>query len=226
MSVSRRRFLKHGALAVVACAAVPSQALSGRKNDLDGGADLNRGVRPHLRVSRSAFENLIGSSFKVTDKSGNSVWLRLIAVSELPEIAPMNVGLMSVAPKHSFSAPTTSGYILNLSAGGTSLTQDTYTFENASMGRFPMFIVPAGPGQYTALFNLLDAPVPLAPADDHAAPVHSGDPSSGASAGKAPEASSSAISGGAASSPSPSGRPAQEQLEPVFRRGVKTQMQE
>src|SRR5215472_10424107 len=193
MSVSRRRFLKHGTFAAIACAAVPSQAFGGRKNDADGGFDFGRDFKIHKKVNRSAFEDLVGSSFKVTDKSGSSVWLRLIGVEDLPAVAPANVGMMSVAPPSFSSTPTTSGYILSLSADGTSLTQDTYLFENASLGRFPMFIVPAGPGQYTALFNLLNAPVHLAPSDDHAAPVHSGGPNSGAPApaGKTPAASSS-----------------------------------
>ncbi|HMF91748.1 MAG TPA: twin-arginine translocation signal domain-containing protein, partial [Candidatus Angelobacter sp.] len=89
MSVSRRRFLKHGTFAAIACAAIPSQAFSGRKHDLDGGLDLGRDPKTHQNLSRSVFEGLIGSSFKVTDKSGNSVWLRLTAVEDLSPVAPV-----------------------------------------------------------------------------------------------------------------------------------------
>ena len=168
MSVSRRRFLKHGAFAAIACAAIPAEALSGRKHDIDGSGsgDLLHNPLSHqaLSVNRSAFESLVGASFKVTPQSGagSPVWLRLTKVEDLPVIEPINVGLMSVPPPHSAPAPTTTGYILSLSGGGTSLSQDNYLFENDRMGKFLMFIVPAGPGQYTALFNLLNAPVPLA----------------------------------------------------------------
>jgi hypothetical protein len=235
MSVSRRRFLKHGAFAAIACAAIPAEALSGRKHDIDGSGsgDLLRNPLSHSTsgVNRSVFEGLIGSSFKVTPQSGGSpVWLRLTAVQDLPAVAPVNMGLMSVAPPHSVPTPTTTGYILSLSAGGTSLSQDTYIFESAQMGKFEMFIVPAGPGQYTALFNLLNAPVSLAPSDDHPSPVHGGGPSSGA---PSPAGNAGGVSGGtsggvspSSSTPSPSVRPAQEQLEPLFGRGVKTQMPE
>src|SRR5215471_2519243 len=236
MSVSRRRFLKHRALAAIACAAVPSQAFNGRKRDLDGSGDVGRNLLSHpaLNVNRGVFEGLIGSPFKVTPKSGNGspVWLRLTKVEDPPALAPVNVGLMSVAPPAlSSSAPTTSGYILSFSAGGTSLAQDTYIFENAQMGRFPMFIVPAGPGQYTAIFNLINAPVQLAPSDDHAAPVLGGGPSSGA---PSPAGNAGTVSGGVqapagnagasfsgAGAASPVGRPAQEHLEPMLGDRVK-----
>src|SRR5260370_36519988 len=238
MSVSRRRFLKHGAFAAIACAAVPTQAFSGRKHDLDGSGDLGRNAlsHPSLSVNRGAFESLVGSPFKVTETSGNGspVWLRLAGVSDLPAAAAGNAGLMSVAPPHFSPAPTTPGYILSFSAGGTSLSQDTYIFENERMGKFPMFIVPGGPGQYTAIFNLLNSPVPLTPADDHAAPVLGGGPSSGAAtpAGNAGAASggtqgpagNAGASFGGAVTTSPVGRPAQEQLEPMLGGPVKTQL--
>lgn len=240
MSVSRRRFLKHGAFAAIACAAVPAQAFSGRKHDLDGSGDLGRNPALHtsLSVNRSAFESLVGSPFKVTERSGNGspVWLRLTAVHDLPAATPVNVGLMSVAPPHFSSAPTTSGYILSFSAGGTSLSQDTYIFENERMGKFPMFIVPGGPGQYTAIFNLINAPVQLAPSDDHPSPVHGGGPSSGAaspasgagtaSGGIQDPAGNAGASFGGAGATSPGVRPAQEQLEPMLGGRVKTQMPE
>jgi hypothetical protein len=246
MSVSRRRFLKHGALAAIACA-VPAAAFNGRKQiDGDGSGDLGRNPLAHrtLSVNRDVFESLIGSPFKVTDKSGNgsSVWLRLTAVEELPQIAPANVGQMSVPPPHFSPTPTTSGYILSFSAGGTSLSQDTYIFENQQMGKFPMFIVPAGPGRYTALFNLINAPVQLAPSDDHPVPVFGGGPSSGAPspAGSASGGAHAGTASGATHVPaatggstfsgagaaSPVGRPAQENLEPMFGDRVKVQMPE
>jgi hypothetical protein len=240
MSVSRRRFLKHGAIAAIACAAIPGEAF-GRKRDIDGSGDVERNLfsHPALSVNRGAFEGLIGSPFKVMPKSGNGspVWLRLTAVEDPPAVTPLNVGQMSVAPPaHFSSAPTTSGYILSFSAGGTSLAQDTYIFENEQMGKFPMFIVPAGPGQYTAVFNLLNAPVPLTPADDHPSHVLGGGPSSGApspannagatSGGVQRPAGNAGTSFGGARTSSPFGRPAQEQLEPMLGDRVKIEMPE
>jgi hypothetical protein len=230
MSVSRRRFLKHGAFAAVACAAAPLQAFSGRRTtDGESPAEIGRlAAQHHLSVNRSAFEGLVGSPFKVSPTSGSSapVWLRLASVTELPAIAPVNPGSLSVASKHVSSAPTTSGYILSFSGPGTSLTQETYAFENDRLGRFPLFIVPGGPGQYVAVFNLLDAPVLLSPP----APARDGGPTTNGAAASAPGAA--APNGGASATPSvnksssPSGRPAQEQLEPMFGDRIKTQIPE
>ena len=158
MSVSRRRFLKHGAFAAIACAAIPSEVLAGRKPKSASTQNTGVDFRGHLKVDRSTYEGSIGSSFKVTTTTkGNptTVWLRLIAVSDLPAIAPVNAASMAVSPKKSALAQTTSGYLLTFSADGTSLPQDTYIFESSRLGTFPLFIVPAGPGQYTAVFNLL-----------------------------------------------------------------------
>jgi hypothetical protein len=221
MSVSRRRFLKHGAFAAIACAAIPSEALTGRRPDLDP-AITGTDIHGHAGVARSAFEGLIGSPFKVTTKSGNAspVWLRLIAVSDLPAIEPVNVGSMAVAPKTSSPAPRTTGYILSFSAGGTSLTQDTYIFENDRMGKFPLFIVPAGPGQYTAVFNLLDAITVSGPVHNGSSPAHTNAaPAQSGSSGKGPV-------GGSTNSGSPTGLPAQEELEPLLGGRVKTQIKE
>src|SRR5262249_11106823 len=158
MSVSRRRFLKHGAFAAVAFPAVASGGFPGEKPHSATRQNTQVQFRGHLKVDRSTYEGLVGSSFKVTTTSGKptTVYLRLIAVSDLPAIVPVNPASMAVPPKKSSATvPTPNGYILTFSADGTSLAQGTYIFEGSQLGTFPLFIVPAGSGQYTAVFNLL-----------------------------------------------------------------------
>jgi hypothetical protein len=141
------------------------------------------GVPP---ISKQAFEAVVGTGFKVSALKGvtgavpkghahktraNSaapchtstsqmpaVWLRLIAVEDLPALAPVNVGAMAVPPKPG-SAPSTTGFMLIFTGAlPRTLPQDTYAFEHPTLGKFELFIVPGGRGQqsYTAVFNHLN----------------------------------------------------------------------
>jgi hypothetical protein len=134
MSFSRRRFLQHGVLAVAACAAAPLEAW--------GGSPSNG---HNHDLSQASFAGLIGSSFKVTGKGIDAVWLRLSAVQDLP------------ANPAATTPSLTSGFTVSFSGPGTNLPQGTYTFENDQLGSFSLFIVP-GEGSYTAVFNQLNAP--------------------------------------------------------------------
>jgi hypothetical protein len=155
MSVSRRRFLQSSTLAAAACAAAPLQAWN-NKPSLDGATNHLPGLNG---LSRQSFERVVGSSFKVSATTGNAntVWLRLLAVEDLPALQPVNTAIMAVPPKPTTSAVSTTGFMLSFSGPGTRLPQGTYAFEHAGLGKFALLIVPGGPGlgTYTAVFNLL-----------------------------------------------------------------------
>ncbi len=161
MSVSRRRFLRNSALIAAACSAAPLYAWSGNKPNIEGG--INHSPTPHSS-SRTVFEKLVGSSFKVspTSGTGSPVWLRLVAVKDLPALVPVNTGIMAVPPKPAHTTTTTIGFMLSFSGPGTRLSQGTYLFEHHSLGKFELLIVPGAPGfdSYTAVFNQLVGSAP------------------------------------------------------------------
>lgn len=161
MPVNRRRFLQHSVFAAAACAASPLFAWGGRRSNVDGGPDHGHGFSHPLDVSRQSFEGLIGASFQVSPRSGkgSAVWLRLQAVNDPPALVPVNLSSFAVLPKVTPPVINTTGFMLTFSGPGTSLSQETYVFDNDRLGKFPLFIVPGGPGLYTAVFNLLNVPL-------------------------------------------------------------------
>jgi hypothetical protein len=159
MSVSRRRLLRNSVFAAMACAAAPLQSWAGIKNSPKKQTPVhpvdNAGLQ-HLE--RASFNREIGSSFQVSPVSGKSspVWLRLLAVDDLPALVPVNVGAMTVPPKHASHPVTTTGFMLSFLGLLTKpLPQDTYNFEHAGLGKFSLLIVPDGHQKYTAVINRL-----------------------------------------------------------------------
>ncbi|HEY6352738.1 MAG TPA: hypothetical protein VI636_25355 [Candidatus Angelobacter sp.] len=159
MAVSRRNLLWHSVLAAVAFAAGPLKAWSANKPKTpknQGQNNVTSGSLTHL--DRAAFTREVGSSFQVSPASGkgNSVWLRLLKVEDLPALVPVNTGMMSVQPKTGRPVPATSGFILSfLGTMSQPLPQDTYTFEHAGLGTFSLLLVPGPTGQqtYNAVIN-------------------------------------------------------------------------
>ena len=86
------------------------------------------------------------------------VWVTLLAVEDLPAIAPVNPASFAVVNKRNGFAPASSGFVL-LFGGSSPVPQDTHLFEHQDLGRFALFTVPAGNGTqvYTAVVNRLDA---------------------------------------------------------------------
>lgn len=166
MSVSRRRFLQNSALVAAAACAAPLRAWNDKPENKPGNKPLaESGVFPHAgsthALSRQAFEGAVGSAFKVSPVSGNgnAVWMRLLSVTDLPPLRPVDTGAMAVPPPKSTSPTvTTAGFMLSFSGPGLHLKQATYAFEHQGLGKFALFIVPAGPGRdvYSALFNHLE----------------------------------------------------------------------
>jgi hypothetical protein len=175
LAFSRRMFLRHGVLAAAACAGSPLMAFGGRRpaNGDDAHEPAPRNLHEsdnwqdhasaldHLR--RTAFSGAVGTNFKVFSAGSTSpVWVTLLAVNDLPQIAPVNSASFAVANKGSGVAPTSSGFML-VFGGSSSLPQDTHLFEHASLGRFALFTVPDGTKQvHSAVINRLDAPTIVA----------------------------------------------------------------
>lgn len=152
MSVSRRNLLRNSVLAAIAFTAGPFRAWSGTAKNSSKTQDQSNvtgGSLTHL--DRAAFTKAVGSSFSVTDASGNSVWLRLLTVEDLPTLVVPNLGAMDVQPpKVNKPAPVTSGFVLSfLGTMPKPLPQGTYKFEHAGLGTFSLLLVPGPPGEQT-----------------------------------------------------------------------------
>ena len=168
MAVTRRRFLKDWILTTAACCISPFDvwALSRPRG---GDSKSTRGrTRPEKtlpsqfsgieRLERRDFEGVIGSAFKVTAPGMQAVWLRLLAVNDLPRVEPVNPASMAVMPRVVAPAAQTSGFALSFAGTGTrQLGQGTFVFEHPQLGRFGLFVVSGtGPQQTsTAIVNRL-----------------------------------------------------------------------
>jgi hypothetical protein len=160
MSVSRRNLLKNSVLAALACVASPLFGGTGKQKTSSSTWQGHTGSTGLNHLTRNSFTRAIGSGFKVSEESGNStpVWLRLIAVDDLPPLAPVNVGAMAVPPPPSQSTAKTDGFVLIFTGSlPKPLPQGTYVFEHSGLGIFALLISPGGAGfqSYTAVINRL-----------------------------------------------------------------------
>ena len=176
--MSRRIFLHQGVLAAVACAASPVFALGSQRSV--GGSEDTGALSKHPStggsnnwqdhaaalqgMSREQFAGVVGTNFKVIlTNDAQPVWITLQAVEDLPETVPVNSASFAVPIRQSAVAPGTSGFLLRF-GGSTPVAQGTYLLEHDSLGRFALFVVPAGNGEqvYTAVVNRLNAPTIIA----------------------------------------------------------------
>jgi hypothetical protein len=137
---------------------------SGSSGDISG-ITANKPETPEERyggiahLTRDSFASEIGSAFKLTSTTGKSrpFWLTLLSVKDLSTPAAANPAAMAVAP------PAAAQHIVSTSAfslawfGGPihTVQQETFFVEHPRLGQFALFIVPAGPQQYTAIVNRL-----------------------------------------------------------------------
>jgi len=181
MAVSRRLFLSGSVATALACASAPLAALAAggrplpqdtgfpnRNSGLAGGAS---GISPNkpetpdqryggmARLTRDSFAGTIGTPFKFTKTSGNSTpfWLRLLSVKDLDAPTAMNPASMAVSPPAAAQQIIrTSGFSLAFFGGPLhTVQQETFFVQHQELGEFALFIVPAGPQQYTAIVNRL-----------------------------------------------------------------------
>ena len=181
MAVSRRIFLSGSVATAIACASAPLAALAGggrplphdtglpnRNSGSAGnipGISASKIVTPEQRyggvahITRDSFAGAVGSSFKLTSTSGKSqsFWLTLLSVKDLTAPPVTNPAAMAVSPPPSAQQIVrTEAFSLAFFGGPLpGVQQDTFFVEHAGLGQFALFIVPAGPQQYTAIVNRL-----------------------------------------------------------------------
>lgn len=164
MTISRRHFLETASLTVIAGAVMPG-ALAQRPPSLNDDR-FNLDQLSILKgVSALTFKPLIGETFDAVQEGEFKDRLTLLEVND-PATAPEagkeaqkvdNMRLVGRIPKPWQQAVMS--FSLRFQGTGVALQQETYTMEHASLGSFPLFLVPAGPGvdthTYTATFSLM-----------------------------------------------------------------------
>jgi hypothetical protein len=180
MSVSRRVFLGGSVATAIACASAPLAALSGggrilprdtslpnRSNGPLGdiaGIAAKKPETPEQRyggianLSRDHFAGAIGSAFKLSSTSGSApFWLTLLSVTDLTAPVAMNPASMAVPPPAAArQALSTDAFSLAwFGSPIQNVQQETFFVEHPHLGQFALFIVTAGPQQFTAIVNRL-----------------------------------------------------------------------
>jgi|ERR1041385_1394259 hypothetical protein len=180
MSVSRRIFLSGSVATAIASVSASLEALVGgrplphdtglaNRNNASAGTiaeiSAQQTVTPEQRyggmahLTRNSFAGAVGSTFKLTSTSGNSqsFWLRLLSVNDLSESPVTNPAAMAVLPPVAAQKIIrTSSFSLAFFGGPLpGVQQNTFFVEHPELGTFALFIVPAGPQQYTATVNRL-----------------------------------------------------------------------
>lgn len=178
MAISRRIFLSYGIATAIACApytamgfgrvlprdtAGPKRGGGTQGNSPDPGAHAPQNTDERYarvgRITRDSFQSALGSAFKVSNTSGKSqpFWLRLLSVRDIEEAVVPNPASMAVPPPATALNPVrTTMFSLGFSGGPLrNLEQETFFFQHEELGQFALFIVPAGPQQYTAVINRL-----------------------------------------------------------------------
>jgi hypothetical protein len=180
MAVSRRMFLSGSVATALASASAPLAALSGGRalpldTDLPSRTSGSAGGIPRIstkkpetpeqrysgvaNLTRDSFAGAVGSAFTLTSTSGQirPFWLRLLSVTDLNAPPLGNPAMMAVSPPPAAQQIVrTDSFSLAFSGGPFhAVQQETFYVEHAELGQFALFIVPAGPQQYTAIINRL-----------------------------------------------------------------------
>jgi Domain of unknown function (DUF6916) len=139
MSTSRRDFLKKGSVIALA-AGVP---ISAAESVL--GAERST-ASPGLDLSKEHFASQLNRAFFI-NQGKQQILTKLIDVSDLAK------------PRGFIARRGKEGFTLTFE-GQRGLTQNTYTIENAKLGKFSMFLVPVGSQnqetvRYEAVINRL-----------------------------------------------------------------------
>jgi hypothetical protein len=181
MAVSRRKFLSGSVTTALACASAPLMALAGggralpRDTGLPNRSGAVAGNTPDIsakqnvtseqryrgiaNLSRDSFAGAVGSTFKLSSTSGNSrpFWLRLLSVKGFTAPVAGNPAAMAVSPPVAAqNLVSTDAFSLAFFGGPLhTVQQETFFVEHSDLGHFALFIVAAGPQQYTAIVNRL-----------------------------------------------------------------------
>jgi hypothetical protein len=162
MAVSRREFLQRSGLLAVG-AVLPVSALAGtislKPPVTPGGASAGTGLgngAVNFDWSQASFQRAVGTEFAVQQTPDQKVWLMLTAVTDSNTVLVTDPGTMTVPPPISSPPPPVDCFILSFRASlAQPLTQGTYAMDHATLGQFPLFVVPAQPGgqMYYAVVN-------------------------------------------------------------------------
>jgi hypothetical protein len=174
MAVSRREFLQRsgllaaGALLPVSALAQANSLSQGKGTNGTGttgtggngtiGTGLNAGSADAM-WNQEAFLQCVGTEFALQQTPDQKVWLLLTAVTDMSAASVAKPVTMAVPPPKSATLPpNVDCFVLSFRASlAQPLTQSTYSLDHATLGSFPLFIVPSGtdPQLYFAVVNRL-----------------------------------------------------------------------
>jgi hypothetical protein len=154
MVVSRRGFMKRGSLLVLAAGASLSSAdrIFGRDADFEypGSiqADLAKGNKPApFNFTKATFAPYVDTVFRIYPDSSKALKTTLVSIGE-------------IGPVPDQKAAGRECFVLRF-RGTEPLRQNTYRIEHEVLGRFELFLVPAGKNKksvyYQAVINRLNA---------------------------------------------------------------------
>ena len=155
MVVSRRGFMKQGSMLVVAAAA--SLAVADRVLGLDNSAEYSGvtqdslapepGKPAQLSLTKATFAPYVNTVFRIHPDTSKILKTTLVSVGDIGPVPDK-----SVTGRECF--------VLRF-RGSESLPQNTYRIEHDTLGRFELFLVPAGKNKrvryYHAVINRLNA---------------------------------------------------------------------
>jgi hypothetical protein len=133
MSTSRRNFLKSGTMGLL-CAGIPVALAKVVVGAPAAAGALPEGNAKTLFLTKDTFTPHLNTIFRIQTGLG-PFDLKLTKITDLKAISKIPA---RIAGKESFS-------LLFVGPGNAKdLTQDTYVFEHAALGRFSLFLVPVG----------------------------------------------------------------------------------
>lgn len=154
MVVSRRSFLKKGSLLVLATGVSLGEARSILGRDSLAGSLSSQEPLPASKVdkvasivfAKSTFEPYVETVFRITSNRTTPVKSTLISVADIGPVPDQMV-------------PGRECFVIKF-RGARSLPQDRYQLEHEKLGKFELFLVPAGKNRkgfyYQAVINRLN----------------------------------------------------------------------
>ena len=144
MGISRRGLLQLAPM-LAAAGIIPKRLL----------ADAPAASFPEL--SQESFGACANTPFEAVDGSGKSIWVTLTSVEDMTtQIAELNRSAWAALPvRVPGEPPRFDVFAVHFYGPPGSLAQGTYTMNHATLGSFPMFIVPDRYSSYTAIVNRL-----------------------------------------------------------------------
>jgi hypothetical protein len=163
MDIARRKFLKAGAIAALLGAATPLTKGAAALGKQSGAQPARRSEPGHRATSgnrtdllayygKSAFNACLNTNFQISLGASLVGKMTLDKIEELVPVARQRAAALE--GKECFA-------LWFRGSRNTSLRQNTYTFEHATLGTFEMLLVPAGADNggsyYQATINRLDS---------------------------------------------------------------------